>query len=217
MGGVKLCRKEELTRDVLLECLKSQGTIKEVKGLVEVTVQTMAGASFGEMLEEGGGSNSNVRALKAEIQEAEGAARDWQELFMLVEGAEDGSEEPLSDGFEIESACTVALCMKLEEEWEWDVASDLVKDKAFALSGPSISFATKIVQDEDWKNCMVIGRAMGVGTGKHTISMKLKGLYMDIYCGMMRDGAPCNKNHAAIVRVRLFRSPPANERSPFVC
>ena len=44
-------------------------------GLVEVTVQTMAGASFGVMLEEGGGSNSNVCALKAEIEEAEGGRR----------------------------------------------------------------------------------------------------------------------------------------------
>ena len=44
----------------------------------------MAGASFGVVLEEGGGSNSNVCALKAEIEEAEGAARHRQELFMLV-------------------------------------------------------------------------------------------------------------------------------------
>ena len=34
MGGVKLCREEELTRAVLLEFLKSQGEIEEVKGLV---------------------------------------------------------------------------------------------------------------------------------------------------------------------------------------
>ena len=52
MGGVKLCREEELTRAVLLEFLKSQGAIEEVKGLVEVTVQTMAGARFGVMSEE---------------------------------------------------------------------------------------------------------------------------------------------------------------------
>ena len=71
---------------MLLEFLKSQGAIKEAKGLVEVTVQTMAGASFGVMLEEGGGSNSNIRALKAEIKEAEGAPRHRQELFMRVEG-----------------------------------------------------------------------------------------------------------------------------------
>ena len=116
MGGVKLCREEELTRAVLLEFLKSQGAIKEVKGLVEVTVQTMAGASFGVMLEEGGGSNSSVRALKAEIEEAKGALCYQQEIFMVVEDAEDGSEEPLSDDFKIESACTVALCVKPEEE-----------------------------------------------------------------------------------------------------
>ena len=57
---------------MLLEFLKSQGAIEEVKGLVEVTVQTMPGASVGVMLEEGGTSKSNARALKAEIEEAEG-------------------------------------------------------------------------------------------------------------------------------------------------
>ena len=33
---------------------------------------------------------------------------------MLVECAEDGSEEPLSDDFEIEAACTAALYVKPE-------------------------------------------------------------------------------------------------------
>ena len=73
---------------------------------------------------------------------------------MLVEGAEEGSEEPLSDDFEIESACTVALCVKPEEEWEWDAASDLIKDKKFELSGPNNSIATKIDQDQHiWCVC----------------------------------------------------------------
>ena len=109
---------------MLLEFLKSQGAIKEVKGLMEVTVQTMAGASFGVMLEEESGSNSSVRALRAETEETEGASRYRQELFMPVEGSEDGSEEPLWDDFEIEAACTVTLCVRPEEEWEWDAASD---------------------------------------------------------------------------------------------
>ena len=39
MGGIKLCREEELTKTALLEFLKLQGAIKEVQGLVEVTVQ----------------------------------------------------------------------------------------------------------------------------------------------------------------------------------
>ena len=46
-----------------------------MKGSVEVTVQTMARASFGVMLDEGAGSKRSVRALKVEIEEAEGAAR----------------------------------------------------------------------------------------------------------------------------------------------
>ena len=92
---------------------------------------------------------------------------------MLVEGTEDGSEEPLSNDFEIEAACTVALCMNPEEEWEWDTASDLVKDELFELSGPNNSIATKVDQDRDLKNCMVVGRVMGAGTVKHIISRKL--------------------------------------------
>ena len=99
-----------------------------------------------------GGSSSNVCALKADIEEAEGASRDRQELFMLVESAEEGREEPLSNDFEIESACTGALCVEPEEEWEWDAASDLIKDKMFELSGPNSSIATKIDQDHDWKS-----------------------------------------------------------------
>ena len=199
MGGVKLCREEELTRAVMLEFLKSRGQIEEVKGLVEVTVQTMAGTSFGVTLEEGGGSNSIVRALKAEIEETEGTPSHQQELFMLVKGVGEGSEEPLSDDFEIEAACTVALCVRPEAEWEWDAASDLIEDKVFELSGPNNSIATKIDQADDYENCMIVGRVMGSGTGKHTISMKLaqgSGTWFSIACGLVMDGVSCNEDHA---------------------
>ena len=104
----------------------------------------------------------------------------------------------MSDDLKIESACTVAMCVKPEEEWEWDAASDLVKDKVFELSGPNNSIATKIDQDEDRKNYMMVWRVMGVGTGKHTISVKIaKGNenYMNIYRGVVRDGAPYNEDH----------------------
>ena len=117
-------------------------------------------------LEEGGRVNSNVGDLKAEIEEVEGAPRYRQELFMLVEGAENGSEEPLSDDFEIEEACTVELCVQPEEEWEWDASSELIKDKVFELSGPNNSIATKIDEDGDLGNCMV-GRVVEVETSHH--------------------------------------------------
>ena len=71
----------------------------------------------------------------------------------------------------------------------------MIKDKVFELSGPSNSIATKIGQDGDCKNCMMVGRVMGAGTGKHTISMKLaqgRARYMNIYCSVVRDGAACN-------------------------
>jgi len=82
--------------------------------------------------------------------------------------------------------------MRPEEEWERDAASDLNKNKVFELSGPNNSIATKIDWDKDPDNCMMVGRAMGTGTGKHTISMKLdqgsaNGMY--ISCGMVSDGA----------------------------
>ena len=104
----------------------------------------------------------------------------------------------MSDELEIEVACTVALCVKPEEEWECDAAADLIKDKVFELSGPNSSIATKIDQDEDFANCMVVGHVMGAGTGKHTISMKLpEGSADDMFimCGVVRDGAPCNGRH----------------------
>jgi len=123
---------------------KQEGKAAEEEGSVEVTVQPMDGASFGVMLEEGDGSNSNVRALKAKIEKVDGAACERQELFMLLEGEEAKSEEPLSDDFEFESACTVALCVRPEAEWEWSAASELVKDGVFALSGENNSIATNI-------------------------------------------------------------------------
>ena len=61
MGGLKLCCEEELSRELLLEYLKSTGEIKEVKGVFEVTVQTMVGTSFEVTLEEGGSINNQVR------------------------------------------------------------------------------------------------------------------------------------------------------------
>ena len=106
---------------------------------------------------------------------------------MLVEGAEDGSKEPLSDDFEIESACTVTLCVNSKAQWEWDAASDLVKDKVFELSGPNHSIATKIARDNNYQNCMMVRRVMGVGTGTHTIS---------IFFGVVKDGVSCYEDHA---------------------
>jgi len=49
--------------------------------LVEVTVQTMTGQSFGVSLEAGAGAQ--VRVLKSEIREAEGIPVHRQDLFVL--------------------------------------------------------------------------------------------------------------------------------------
>ena len=85
-----------------------------------------------------------------------------------------------------------------QQEWEWDAEYALVKDKVFELSGPNNSIATKIDQDLNAHNCMVVGCVMETGTGKHTIAMKLvQGSKCPMYtiCGVVRDGAPCNQFH----------------------
>ena len=112
MGGRKYCKEEELTREVMLQYLKAKGEIKEVEGLVDVTVQTMTGHSFGIVLEAGAGAQ--VHVLKDEIKEAEGIPVKRQDLFVLsVKGGKggQGSEVPLAEDFVIEADCTVALCV----------------------------------------------------------------------------------------------------------
>ena len=112
MGGRKYCKEEELTREVMLQYLKAKGEIKEVEGLVDVTVQTMTGHSFGIVLEAGAGAQ--VHVLKDEIKQAEGIPVKRQDLLMLsIEGGKggQGSGEPLAGDFVIEADCTVALCV----------------------------------------------------------------------------------------------------------
>ena len=115
MGGRKYCKEEELTREVMLQYLKAKGEIKEVS-LVDVTVQTMTGHSFGRVLEAGAGAQ--VHVLKSEIREAEGIPVHRQDLFVLSAAKKgkgkaggQGSEEPLAEDFMIEADCTMALCV----------------------------------------------------------------------------------------------------------
>ena len=112
MGGRKFCAQDELTREVLLQYLKGKGEIREVAGLVEVTVQTMTGRSFDVVLESG--ASATVGQLKAEIEEVEGTRVHRQDLFVLCAEAEKGSEVPLVDSFVIAEACTVASCVAIK-------------------------------------------------------------------------------------------------------
>ena len=114
-GGRKYCSEDELTKEAMLQYLKAKGDIKEVR-LVEVTVQTMTGQSFGVSLEAGAGAQ--VHVLKSEIKEAEGIPVHRQDLFVLSvvkkgkgKAGGQGSEEPLAEDFVIEADCTVALCV----------------------------------------------------------------------------------------------------------
>ena len=113
MGGRKFCPQEELTREVMLQYLKANGDIREVN-LVEVTVQTMSGRSFGVVLE----ADAEVGLLKSEIEEAEGTPACRQDLLVLREGeaaaAEEGNAVPLADDFVISESCTIALCVAIE-------------------------------------------------------------------------------------------------------
>ena len=112
MGGRKYCDQEELTGEVLLQYLKGKGEIREVAGLVDVTVQTMTGRSFDLVLESG--ASATVGQLKAEIEAVEGTLVYRQDLFVLCAEAEKGSEVPLSDTFVLAEDCTVALCVAVE-------------------------------------------------------------------------------------------------------
>ena len=98
MGRRKFCPQEDLTREVLLQYLKAKGDIREVDGLLDITVQTMTGKSFDVVLESG--SSAQIGLLKSEIEEAEGTPACRQDLLVLREGeaaAEEGSAVPLAD------------------------------------------------------------------------------------------------------------------------
>ena len=116
MGGRKFCPQEELTREVLLQYLKTKGDIREVDGLLDITVQTMTGKSFDVVLESG--NTAQIGLLKSEIEEAEGTPACRQDLLVLREGeeaaAEEGSAVPLADDFVISESCTIALCVAVE-------------------------------------------------------------------------------------------------------
>ena len=116
MGGRKFCPQEELTREVLLQYLKAKGGIREVDGLLDITVQTMTGKSFSVVLESG--SSAQIGLLKSEIEEAEGTPACRQDLLVLREGEpaaeEEGRVVPLADGFVISESCTIALCVAVE-------------------------------------------------------------------------------------------------------
>ena len=116
MGGRKFCPQEDLTREVLLQYLTAKGEIREVDGLLDITVQTMTGKSFDVVLESGSTAQSGL--LKSEIEEAEGTRACRQDLFVLRVGeaaaAEEGSAVPLADDFVISDSCTIALCVAIE-------------------------------------------------------------------------------------------------------
>ena len=145
MGGRKFCPQEELTREVLFQYLKAKGDIREVDGLLDVTVQTMTGKSFDVVLESG--STAQIGLLKSEIKEAEGTPACRQDLFVLRAGeaavAEEGSAVPLADDFVISESCTIALCVAIAPEWAWDATSDSVGYPSFFLSGQVTASPTR--------------------------------------------------------------------------
>ena len=113
--------------------------------------------------------------MRPPISKAEGTSP-----FMLVEGTEDGSEEPLSNDVEIECACTSALCVKPEEEWECDMGFELIKDKVFELKlaqGDSVcrEIYCGVVRDRASCNEMHWKRESTVGWGMFSLSGGLFG------------------------------------------
>ena len=80
--------------------------------------------------------------------------------------------------------------------WQWDDGSPLVKDQVVQLSGPNKCTATKIDDDENDQNCMVVGDIMREGTGKHFISFKRGRYYSIVFLGVVKDGVRHNRDYA---------------------
>jgi hypothetical protein len=73
----------------------------------------------------------------------------------------------------------------------------VLQNAIFKLGGEGSSIATKIDQDMNSNNCLVTSRVFD--SGKHRISFKLmqgEANYLGIYCGIVRDGAAWNVDHA---------------------
>ena len=66
----------------IIEFPRSRKQVREVAGLVDVTMQTMTGRSFDVVLESG--AIATVGQRKAEIEEVEGTPVHRQDLFVLV-------------------------------------------------------------------------------------------------------------------------------------
>ena len=72
------------------------------------------------------------------------------------------------------------------------------QDKTFGVSEDLSTVSKSMDEDDgDWDNCMMVVPAMAPGTGQHTISMKLDSEEEeDIFCGVVREGALWNVDHA---------------------
>ena len=76
LGGRTYVKEEELTRTVLLEWAKRQGSVKEVN-LISITVQTMGGTELEVKLDD---TANSVSCLKQSIQDGHGIPAFSQQL-----------------------------------------------------------------------------------------------------------------------------------------
>lgn len=168
MGGRKYCQHSELTREVLIDFMKSKGDVSNVN-VIEISIQTLSGCHFSVAIDS---EHNQVTFLKRQIEKAEGTPACRQQLFKLSnsqngEGQELASTNVISEKTEI-LMCRVPVSAAT---WAWDAASDLVVTQQLQISGPGNSVITKIASNADYSNCMVIDQVMT--TGVHMISLEI--------------------------------------------
>ena len=114
MGGKRYCKESELSRGVLLSCLRAKGEITRVK-LLSVKVTAMGGLSNEYTLES---TNNKVTDLKSLVEESQGIPRFDQQLFHVPKAGEVAkmSGDPLGDGDALEDASSLTLCVEGESQ-----------------------------------------------------------------------------------------------------
>ena len=108
----RYCKESELSRGVLLSCLRAKGEVARVK-LLTVMVTPMGGGSSEYTLES---TRNKVKDLKVLVEERQGISRFDQHLFVVPKAGKESkaSSDPLGDGEALEDASSLTLCVEGE-------------------------------------------------------------------------------------------------------
>jgi len=166
MGGRKYCKHSELTREVLIDFMKSKGDVSDVS-VIEISIQTLSGCHFSVAIDS---EHNQVTFLKRQIEKAEDTLE--QQLFKLS-NSQNGEGQELAGTDVVHKKTEMLMCRVpvSAATWAWNSASDLVVTQQFQISGPGNSVITKIASNADYSNCMVTDQVLT--TGVHMISLEI--------------------------------------------